>query len=139
MLTASQITDKWAANLGGSTQTIRQGVEAVQVNPAEKAIARKEAYRQGVIRAVDDGSYESGLRRVTLSGWKTAMINKGLSRIATGASEAKPKFQSFMQEFIPHLQAGLTQLESMPRGDINQNIARAVYMIQHNAEFRRSA
>ena len=65
------------------------------------------------------------------------MLEKGLSRVGTGASQAMPKFADFMSEFIPHLQAGVRALETMPRGDLSQNVARAVAMMQHNARFRR--
>lgn len=137
MQSAQQIAEKWSRNLGASTQAIREGVQSVTVNPMARAAERVDAYVAGIQRAVADGKYQDGLRRVSLEQWKDAMLEKGLSRVGTGASQAMPKFADFMSEFIPHLQAGVRALETMPRGDLSQNVARAVAMMQHNARFRR--
>lgn len=137
-LDAQAIADKWSRNASQSTEAFKAGVQAVTENPAQKAIARKDAWVQGVQEAAADGSYERGLSKITLQSWKDSMLNKGAARIASGVTAAKPKFQAFMQRFIPHLQAGQAKLQSMPRGDLGTNIARAVAMIQHNAEFKMS-
>ena len=135
--TPAQIAQKWARDLAASTETIRTGVEAVTESPTSKAAARSDAYLRGVQQAVADGKGQNGLNRVSLQHWKDDMLTKGLPRIASGASQAEPKFQAFMAEFMPHIEQGLRQLQSMPRGDLNQNIQRMVAMVQHNARFHR--
>lgn len=131
------VAEKWARNLGGSTTSIREGVQAVTESPMAKAAARVDAYVAGIQRAVAEGKYQDGLRRVSLDEWKTALLEKGLPRISTGAQAAVGKFADFMGDFLPHVEAGQRALESQPRGDLNQNIQRAVFMMQHNARFRR--
>lgn len=131
----TQIAEKWARNLGTSTDSIRQGVQAVQISPTEKAARQSDAYLQGVQAAVSSGKYAAGLRKVTLQDWQNAMINKGINRIASGAAASKGKVQDFLTKFLPHVEAGQRMLESMPRGGLDQNIARAVAMMQHNARF----
>jgi len=138
MATPTQIADRWAARLAASTEKIRQGVQAVTEAPTHKAAARSEAYAQGVQRAVSDGSYERGLLRVSLEDWKSKTLEVGIGRIAQGAAAAKGDFASFMGEFMPHVEAGQRQLDQLPRGDLEQNIARANAMIRHNATFRRN-
>lgn len=132
-----QVADKWARNLGASTQSITQGVQSVTVSPTSKAADRAAAYIAGINRAVQDGKFQAGLRRITLEDWKQSMLSKGVARIASGATAAVPKFAQFMGEFLPHLEAGQRILESMPRGDMPQNVQRAVRMMEHNATFRR--
>lgn len=136
MKNAATVADKWSRNLAGSTDSIRQGVQAVTQNPAEKAAQRVEAYLAGVQRAVADGKYARGLRRVTLQMWQEAMLNKGIGRVASGATAGKGKMVSFLEKFLPHLEAGKQKLASMPRGDLQTNIQRAVAMMEHNASFR---
>ena len=136
---AAQVAQKWARDLAASTETIRQGVEGVTESPTAKAAARADAYLRGVQQAVADNKWQNGLNRVSLQQWKDDMLTKGLPRIATGASQAEPKFQQFMSEFLPHIEAGQRLLQSMPRGDLNQNIQRMVAMVQHNAKFHRRA
>ena len=132
-----QIAQKWARDLAASTETIRQGVEAVTESPTAKAAARADAYLRGVQQSVADGKWQAGLNRVSLAQWKDDMLTKALPRIASGASAAEPKFAAFMSEFMPYIEQGLRQLDSMPRGDLNQNIQRMVSMVQHNARFQR--
>ncbi len=131
---AESIAQKWATNLGASTQSIRDGVAAVSESPTEKAAARQDAWLAGVQRAHSNGKFADRLRSVTLDEWKRAMVEKALPRIGAGATAAQPIFRNFMSQFMPHVQQGV---ESLPaRGDMNQNIQRAVEMIRHNAGFK---
>lgn len=136
---AARIATKWARNLGGATESIKAGVEAVTRSPTEAAAERADAYAQGVLKSVADGRFQAGLRRVTLADWKRAMIEKGVNRVSSGALAAQPKMQAFLVKFLPHVEAGQRMLESMPRGDLQQNIARAIKMMEHNATFRNNS
>jgi len=133
----ADIARKWQRNLAGATESIRSGVNAVTVSPTEKAAQQADAYLVGVQQAVADGKFQSGLRRVSLDDWKRSFLEKGVPRIASGAAAAQPDFEQFLSEFLPHVERGKQMLESMPRGDLRQNIARAVAMIEHNSKFRR--
>lgn len=137
MKSPQEVAKRWADQLGAAGQKIRAGVEAVTESPMEKAAQRTDAWVAGVQRARDDGSYERGLRSVTLQQWKQAMIDKGLNRIGSGASAAVPKMTAFMTQFLPHVQAGVQMLQSRPRGDLSQNIGRMVAIVEHLASFRR--
>jgi len=136
-LSPAEVAKKWSRNLGASTESIKAGVNAVTEAPTLKAARQVDQYLAGVSRAVADGKYLAGLRRVTLEDWRKSMIEKGVQRVAAGASAAIPKMEAFLGEFLPYVEAGQRMLESMPRGDIGQNIARAVAMIEHNSRFRR--
>src|SRR5262245_1546875 len=101
MKNAADVARKWASRLGAAGESIRQGVQGVTVNPAERAAARQDAYVAGVQRAVADGRYVRGLRRVTLQSWQDAMLSKGLPRVASGATAALPKVQNFLEKWLP--------------------------------------
>ena len=136
--TPQQAAQKWQRNLSASTQTITEGVNRVQESPTAKAARSIDRMVSGFQRAAADGKIQDGLNAVTLEDWKSAMIDKGVSRIASGAAQAEPKFEKFMAEFLPFLESGVRALDSeMPRGDTEQNIQRAVSMMRHNAKFRR--
>lgn len=138
MLSPDQVAEKWARNAAQAGESVKAGVMAVTVNPAERAKAQSNAYLAGVQRALSSGKYERGLNRVTLEGWKQAMLNKGVPRIAQGVSEAKPKMAQFLARWLPHQQALKSKLQSMPRGDLEQNIQRAITAMRHNADFKYS-
>lgn len=138
MPTAQTVANSWAQGMSTAGEKIKAGVNAVTESPTAKAAARADAYMAGVQRAIASGKWQAALQAVTLQDWKTSMIDKGVTRIAAGAAAAKPKFQQFMTEFLPYLQQGVQQLQSMPRGDIEQNIQRAVTMMRWNSGFRRA-
>lgn len=134
----SQVAEKWQRNLSSAQESIRAGVNAVDESPTTKAANRAEAMVSGVQRAVADGKWQRGLQRVTLQDWKQAMLEKGVPRIASGAASALPKVQDFMSEFLPFVEQGVQRInQSNPRGDLEQNIARATALMRHNSSFRR--
>jgi hypothetical protein len=133
--TPQQIAAKWSRNLASAGQSIREGVEAVTESPMQKAAARKQAYLDGVQRAAAEGKWEAGLNRVSTAEWKAAFLDKGLTRIASGATAAEGKFGQFMAELQPHIESVKAALP--PRGDTQQNIQRAVAMMTGMARFRR--
>lgn len=134
MPTAAQAASNWAQGMAGSTAKLQAGIQAVSESPMEKAANAKDRYVAGVNRAAADGSYESGLRAVSLQQWKEAALNKGVARVAAGAQQAKGKMQSFMEKFLPVLASNVAALP--PRGDLQQNIQRAVQLMQANSQFK---
>lgn len=130
------VAQKWAQNLGASTESIRQGVQAVTESPMEKAARNVDGWVAGVNRSRD--KFQAGLRRRTLGDWQSSMIEKGIPRVSTGATAAQPKMQAFMAEFLPHVERVAQQVRSMPKGGIDNGIARATAQIRGNAQFRRS-
>lgn len=127
------VAQKWAQRLGGATEQIKQGVNAVTTSPMEKAALRVDAYRDGVAKAANSGKWTRGLRRRTLEDWKQAMIQKGAMRIADGANKAIPKMQQFLTAFLPYVAQGVASLP--PRGGLDANKARAIAMMDWNARF----
>lgn len=138
MKNATDVANKWANNLASSTTSMQQGVQAVTTAPTQLAAQAQTAYLAGVQKAVSSGKWANALQRVSLADWQQAMIQKGIPRVASGATAAKGKFANFMQQFLPWVQQGQQQLATMPRGTLDQNIQRAVFMMQHNAQFQRS-
>lgn len=135
-LTPSQVAEKWARNLAGSAEQIRTAVGQVSVSPGEAAISQKQSYLDGVNRAFSDGTYERGLRSFTLQDWQRSMVEKGVPRIAGGATAAKPKVDSFMGQWLPLQDELSRRVAAMPKGSLQDAQARAAFAIQYNAGFR---
>lgn len=136
-MSASKVAEKWSRNLSQAGPSIVAGVQGVTESPTEKAAAAADRMVQGVQRAVADGKYQAGLRRVSLEDWKRATIDKGAARVASGAVAARPKMEQFMGEWLPYMEEGKRKLESMPRGSLEQNVQRMIAQVQHAAQFRR--
>lgn len=135
-LSAPEIAKKWARNAAGATQSMREGVANVTVNPMEKAAAAQDRYLAGVQSAVQSGKYRDGLLSVSLTDWKTAMLDKGIPRVAAGVAAAEPKFQKFLNSFLPFVETVQRELDSMPRGDLQQNLARMMHNATRLSEFK---
>ncbi len=129
----------WQNGMQNATQRIQAGVNNVTVAPTQVAAAAADRMLAGIQRAVSSGKWQASLQAVSLQDWKQAMLDKGVNRIAQGAAAAKPKMQAFLSQFLPYVQQGVQQLDAtMPRGDTEQNINRAIFMMRHNAAFRKS-
>lgn len=122
---------RWAQNLGGATAKITEGVQAVQVAPGQLAARQQAVWAQNTMAA--QGKWARNTASISLSEWQTAMIDKGVQRIGSGAMAAQPKMAAFLQAFLPHVDAGVRQLPA--RGNLDANIARMVSMVRHNAQF----
>lgn len=130
------VAAKWAQNLSGSTESIRQGVARVTEAPGVAAARQRALWLQRVQASQE--KWARNVSRVTAGEWQQAMLDKGLPRIASGAQAAQPKMAAFLSEFLPHVEAGAAQVRAMPKGGVEEGIARAAAMIRHNAQFRRS-
>jgi len=139
MATAQQVSQNWVNGISQSTEKIRQGIQNVTESPTEKAIKAIPRMVQGIQQAAANGKIAAGLQRVSLDDWKRAAIDKGVPRVAAGAAASQSKFADFMSQFLPHLQSGMDRINrEMPRGNTEQNINRAIAMMRHNAQFRRT-
>ena len=125
-----QVAQKWARNLGAATQDITDGVNSVQTAPTQQAAAAKNTMLAKLTQSVNNGKWERGLARVSLQDWKTAMISKGVQRVASGAQSAEPKMAKFMSDFLPVAQQVSQQVKAMPKITIEDSIARSAAAIR---------
>jgi hypothetical protein len=128
---------KWSTNLGASTAGIQAQVQAVTEAPGVAAARQKTLWLQRVTASAD--KWARRVSAVSLQDWQSAMINKGIPRIASGASAAVPKMTSFFQDFLPYVDQGVAAIKNMPKGGVEQGIARASAMIRHNAAYVRKS
>lgn len=139
MPTPQQAADSWARGMSSSAEKMKAGVNAVTESPTAAAARASDRYLQGIQRAVSSGKWAAGLNSVSLQDWKQSMLDKGIPRVATGAQAAKGKMQNFLAQFLPYVKAGVDQINSsMPRGDLETNIARSAAMARYNANFKKS-
>lgn len=137
-VTADQATSKWSTNLKGATTYIRDGVERVTTSPTEKAASKADKMLAGVQKAVQDGKWQAGLRRVSLEDWKRATVDKGIGRIAAGVDGATTKMTNFFSEVLPHIDRGVEKVKAMPDLTLEDSINRSATFIRHMADFKRS-
>lgn len=134
-VTPDQGAAKWASRLSGATQDITTGVQGVTEAPGIAAARSKALWLQQVTASAD--KWARRVSAVSLTDWQTSMIQKGIPRIASGAQAAVPKMTAFLADFLPYVDQGVQALKSMPKGGVENGIARAGAMIRHNAAYVR--
>jgi len=136
-LTAAEYTEKHARRLKASVEDIRRGIERVTVNPCEKAAAKQDKMLANLTRAVSDGKWAAGLKRVTLDEWKRKARDIGVNRVAAGIDGAKDKVTAFAEDLLPHIDRQQAKIAAMPDVTLDDNINRMVAFTRGMAEFKR--
>ena len=137
-LSASEIAEKWSRRAEASASDYQKGIERVSESPMEKAVAKKDKFKANLMKAIDDGKWEKGLKSVSLTDWKDAVVSKGVPNYATGIRASEGKMASFMGELIPFQESLQAEIERMPDITLSDSIARATKWIEGMAKFKRS-
>lgn len=135
-MTPTELAALWAQRFGGSAEKYKQGIQRVQGNPAQKAIAAQDRLLANFTAAVQDGKWAAGLSKVTEAGWKQACAEKGAPALATSARIAQEKVARAEAAMGPIRDSIVNALP--PRGTIEENLQRAYQMAMqmHNARKR---
>lgn len=123
---ATDAAQSWASGMAGATTKYTAGINAVKVSPGQLAAAASELWAQNV--AASKSKFAQNVAKVTLQQWQNAAVTKGAPRLASGASAAQPKFQAFMQSFIPVLSNVVSALPA--GGTFEANMARSMAYAQ---------
>ena len=137
-LTPAQVAEKHARRTKAATQDMVAGVNAVETNPATKAIAKKQKLMQNWNAAMQSGKWERGMKRVTLDGWKQSMIEKGVGRVAAGIDASMDKTTEFYAELLPFQDDLSKKIDNLPDLTIEDSIQRASTWIRGMSNFRKS-
>jgi len=129
-----EITELWAARLGAAVPQYISGVMAVTEAPGKKAAAAAQRMVQNLQAVVASGEYARRAESVSLSEWQNSAVEKGSIRIGQGAEMGRPKFNRFMTQFLPHVEAAVAKLPA--RGSKEQNRARMNSMFDANSKFK---
>lgn len=132
---AGGATAKWLQNLGNATSRMEAGARAVQTAPGARAAAAADKWLARVQQSLN--KYKTNVGRVTLAQWQDAYIKVGIPRVSQGAQAKQQKYTDAMAAFLPYLAQGVARIDAMPKLTLQDSIARATAMIQHNAAYQR--
>ena len=136
-LSPAEAADKHVRRTTQAVEDMRRGVEAVTDSPTAAAAKKLDKMRQKWIAAMDSGKVARGLQRVSLDDWKTAMLTKGVGRVASGVEAAKPKLQSFYTELFAYEDSLLTKIDGMADLTLEDSVNRASTWIREMSKFKR--
>lgn len=133
---AEQLTEKWQRRLKGAIEDMRAGVNRVSEAPGAAAAAKADKWQAAISEARTKDKWRRRVGAVTLEDWKKAMLEKGLSRIASGVDGASSKMRRFATQLIEHQNAGLVALEKMPDLTLEDSINRMAAWTRHMANLQ---
>lgn len=136
MANPSDVVAKWTRNMQGSIPTIKAGVMAVTASPMEAAAQAADRYAAGVQQAVQSGTYQAGLRSVSLADWQDATANKGTARINAGVQAAQTKMTNFMNQLLPFTARVKQTIGAMPKGQPADSDARMLAAVNMMRQFK---
>jgi hypothetical protein len=93
--------------------------------------------KANLIKAIEDGTWETWLKQYTLDQWKSDMKNKAIPRISSGVDGEIDDMAKFGDQLISHINAGLSEIEKMPDMTLEDSLARVDKFLRHMAKFKR--
>jgi hypothetical protein len=120
---ANAVASKWATNLAAAANSgvVAAGIDAVTVPPGQAAARQKQAWVTNTPAAAD--RWAANTSAVSLPSWQASAKDKGVPRIADGATKAEPKMATFMAKLLPAINTAKANLPA--RGTFQANLQRA--------------
>jgi hypothetical protein len=128
---AQQWLTKWGTNLSAAAPYITSGVNRVTTAPGVLAAAAQDRMLANLTASVTSGAWAARVSAVPLNQWQSSMINKGIPRLQQGISQAQQTKTASITNFLSAVDAAVADTNVLPRGGLEQNIARS-------AAFQRS-
>lgn len=125
-VTPAQYMQKWQAGINGSTAYITAGVNAVKTAPGIAAAAAQNLMLQNLTAAVTSGRWAQAVSGVSLQSWQQAMLTKGIPNLSAGVQLATTQKLPAITTLLQNVDNAVSSLASTPRGNLQQNIQRAV-------------
>lgn len=136
--TPASRAEKWARRTGAAGADWTAGVNAVTDAPGAKAAAQADAWQQKLQEPATKEKFRRNVGSVSLEEWKGKTANAS-GRFTGGAAAAQDKMLRHQQAVEAHMEAGLRQLNTMPKVTLEDKIARQTFWTRHMAAYKRPA
>jgi len=135
-LTADEIVDKQIRNASNNVEDVVKGIERMKETPGVSAKKKKEKYRLGVLRALENGDWEAGHDSYSLQEFKDRAIPKIRERYASGMAASRAKSLEARIQLNAFQQAIQSHIETMPDATESQREMRMTYNLREMRKFK---
>lgn len=125
-MTGQQFAEKWGRRMNAAGQDMRNGVEGVTEAPGQRAAKKADKMREGILRALADGTWQRAVAAVSLEDWKRMMIDKGIPRVSAGVNAATGKMAVMGEKLMANLATIAQTVDKMPDNTFEERIAKMV-------------
>jgi len=122
--------EKQLARVRVAGEDYRSGVEAVTVNPAERALAANAKRVAKLQDSIAKKTWEKKMAKVTLDDWKRKASTVGADRFISGVEANVDKIEAFVRSFQPKLESLSSSVKAMPETTEAERDARVLAMIR---------
>ena len=122
--------EKQLARVRVAGDDYRAGVEAVSVNPAEKALAANAKRIKKLQDSIAAKTWEKRMGKISLDDWKKKARTLGADRFIPGVEGNVDKIEAFIRGFQPKLEGVTSSVKSMPETTEAERDARVLAMIR---------
>lgn len=133
-VTPEEFATRWGQGLKQSVERIRSGVERVTVSPGKSAAAHADKWHAAISAQATKEKWARRIGAMSLTDWQSAMIDKGVGRIATGVDAAQGKMAEYGAKLIAHQNVLLGELDGMADVTLEDSIIRATHWIRGMAK-----
>jgi len=124
--------EKWQRKVGQAGPDYRAGVENPKKDWATETKAAEPRYKEGVIKAANEGRFGRGVSEAGTEKWKKGATTKGVERWGPGVAAATDEYSSGMAKVLSAIEAA-TLPPRYPAGDPrNIERVRAINQAVHN-------
>jgi hypothetical protein len=138
MPSVQNVVDKWVRNTTSAASSYREAIQALNVNPLERAADRADLWQQRIQDPRTKDKFIAGLRRQSFDDWRRKTAEIGSTRLSQGVQAAAPKMRAFMEAFLPIAQQVKERVRQMPKGSTADALARVEAVITAFQDWARS-
>lgn len=134
---ASDVSNKWLANLSNATAEMTAGVARVTVAPGQAAASKKQKWVNALMDTQTQDKWARNVSSVTLQQWQAAMNNYGINRVSQGAQAKQAKFQAAMASLLPFIDQLQATVRAMPDNTPADREQRMLAMVRGMRTYQR--
>jgi hypothetical protein len=133
---ASKIVDDIIAGAPSKVERVIDGINAMTETPGAAAKKKKEKYRQNVLAALADGTWDAGHDSYTLSDFQQRATTKVRDRWVSGLTEARERTIAAREDLNAYQQAIRNKVAGMKDITDADNNARMQYNLDQMRKYK---
>ena len=137
-MTGAEMANKWGTRLVNAQGDMIQGVQRMTVSPTEEAAKAIPKMKAALIRAIDSGKVERGLKGVTKEAWTAKYTTLLPQRLASGVESAKEKAGVVFGKILAFQDTYLPEINRMPTATLEESILKMTANVRKMSTFDKT-
>lgn len=123
-LSADRISEKWGRKLKAANPDIQAGIDAMTVDPGERAVAAQGKMLANLQESITNGTWAKRRLQVSKEEWKRITKDKVAKNLSTGVDNAASKRKRFDNWLVGRLNGILPTVAAMSDMTFEDSMAR---------------